>query len=123
LGVICLIPPLSAATFKDIDIAQFWLKLPLLESVYSLALLLWVLAYLLLYLMVKDSKDAETRPMHKTISNGAGRRSLFFFLLFLYHLIEVNMKSMPYIPILLVMLVYVLISFNQDKLRGVLQRR
>ncbi|MBM5802081.1 MAG: DUF1211 domain-containing protein, partial [Cyanobacteria bacterium K_DeepCast_35m_m2_023] len=56
LGIICLMPPLAAVTFKDIEMTQFWQKLPVSESIYSLGLLLWAISYLLIYLIAKESK-------------------------------------------------------------------
>lgn len=122
LGVICLMPPLAAVTFKDIEMTQFWQKLPVSESIYSLGLLLWAISYLLIYLIAKKRKEDEAQPILKTISKGALRRSLFLAILFLYHIIEAELSPLPHISIVPIMVVYFLISFNQDKFNGVFRR-
>lgn len=124
LGIICLMPPLTAATFKDIEVAHYWQKLTAPEIIDSLGLLLWALAFLLLNLIARDSKKTEAWPALRLISKAAGQRSLFFAILFLYHVIEAHaVPQLPHIPIVLIMFIYILISFNQDKLTGVLQRQ
>ena len=122
LGIICLIPPWSGALFKDINVSHFWIEHKLYPTLGTFGWLLIFLMYFLLYLIARSAEDYHALPSLRLISKEALNRSLFFALNTAFHAVRIVDKRWPFVPSVLILAVYVLVSFNQDRVIGVLRR-
>lgn len=77
--------------------------------------------YLLLYLIGRSSSEFHTLPNLRLISKEAKNRSIFFAITSAFHAVRIVDKEWPIVPVVLILSVYLLISFNQDRVSGVLR--
>lgn len=122
LAVVCLAPAWAGTVFKNIDAIHFWIETRNFQVIGLLGWLLLFLMYFLLNLLARSARDVHRAPALKTIAKQARIRSLFFALIAIFHGIRLFIKDWPVIPSVLIFGLYVLLSFNQDKLLGILRQ-
>jgi uncharacterized membrane protein len=121
LGIVCLVPAWSGAVLEGIDHSQFWIESKLQATLGTFGWLLIFLMYLLLYLIGRSSTEFHDLPNLRLISKEAKNRSIFFAMVTAFHAVRIVDKQWPFVPVVLILSVYVLISFNQDRATGVLR--
>jgi uncharacterized membrane protein len=121
LGIVCLVPAWAGGIFKDIDTNHFWIEGRLHATLATFGWLLVCLMYLLLYLMARSGEDFRAQPDLRIISKEAKIRSIFFAFNVAFHAIRIFDKRWPFVPAVLILAIYVLVSFNQDRVTGVLR--
>lgn len=77
--------------------------------------------YLPLDLLARHAHDIRRNTILQAVARQARIRTLFFFLIVILHGIQILMKDWPNIPSVLIFGLYVLLSFNQDRLIGILR--
>jgi len=121
LGVVCLGPPWAGAILEHIESNHFWLNIKLHATLGTFGWLLIFLMFFLLYLIGRSSENYHTQASLKLISKEAKNRGIFFAVTVVFHAIRIFDKQWPYVPAVLILALYVLVSFNQDRVTGVLR--
>ena len=122
LGIVCLVPPWVGAVFKAISESNFYIPDKTFTVLGVIGWLLVFLMYLLLYLIGRNSERYNTLPTLRLVSKEAKNRSIFFAFIVAFDAVRIFAPRWPLIPAVLILGVYVLVSFNQDRVIHALGR-